>query len=63
MAQEYKLSYTAKDIDERLGMVPAMAEQLDSAILTIPQELTPEQQAQVRFNLGIDSTLYKATVE
>lgn len=48
MANEYKLSYTASDIDVKLGKV-------DSAILFEPQTLTEEQKAQVRENIGIKS--------
>lgn len=46
MANEYKLSYTASDIDAKLGKV-------DSAILFEPQTLTEEQKAQVRENIGV----------
>lgn len=45
MANEYKLSYTASDIDAKLGKV-------DSAILFEPQTLTEEQKAQARANIG-----------
>lgn len=45
MATEYKLSYTAQEIDEKLGMV-------DNAVLYTPQTLTEERQAQARENIG-----------
>lgn len=45
MATEYKLSYTASEIDERLG-------KMDDAVLCTEQSLTHEQQAQARENIG-----------
>jgi hypothetical protein len=45
MANEYKLSYTASDIDAKLGKI-------DTAILFEPQTLTDEQKAQARANIG-----------
>jgi len=45
MANEYKLSYTAEEIDERLTKV-------GEAILHTAQELTAEQKAQARANIG-----------
>jgi len=49
MAEEYKLSFSADEIDNRLKMA-------GNAILYTEQTLTDEQKAQVRINLGIDST-------
>jgi lysophospholipase L1-like esterase len=46
MATEYKLSYTAQEIDEKLGKI-------DTAVLFEAQNLTEEQKAQVRENIGI----------
>lgn len=46
MATEYKLSYTASEINSKLGKI-------DSALLYAPQTLTAEQQEQARANLGI----------
>ena len=48
MANEYQLSYTANDIDNRLGMV-------GNAILYTEQNLTEEQKAQARANIGAGS--------
>jgi hypothetical protein len=45
MADEYKLSYTAEQIDERLGKA-------GNAVLYTEQKLTDEQQAQARANIG-----------
>lgn len=45
MAFEYKLSFAAKDIDERLRKA-------GKAILTTPQELTEAKKAQARENFG-----------
>lgn len=45
MANEYQLSYTANDIDNRLGMA-------GNAILYTEQNLTEEQKAQARANIG-----------
>lgn len=45
MTTEYKLSYTAQEIDERLG-------QIDDVVVCTSQSLTPEQQAQSRENIG-----------
>ena len=45
MANEYRLSYTAEEIDEKLGKV-------DNAVLYTPQTLTEEQKAQARANIG-----------
>lgn len=42
---EYKLSYTASDIDARLG-------EIDNVIKHTQQDLTEEQQAQARDNIG-----------
>lgn len=45
MATEYKLSYTATEIDKRLGTVA-------NVVLYTAQNLTDEQKAQVRKNIG-----------
>lgn len=45
MAYEYRLSYTAEDIDEKLGKI-------DNAVLYAEQALTDEQKAQARANIG-----------
>lgn len=45
MANEYKLSYTAEEIDEKLGTI-------GNAVLYTAQELTDEQKAQARENIG-----------
>ena len=45
MSNEYRLSYTAEEIDEKLGKV-------DNAVLYTPQTLTEEQKAQARANIG-----------
>lgn len=45
MATEYKLSYTASEIDKRLGTVA-------NVVLYTAQNLTEEQKAQVRKNIG-----------
>ena len=45
MATEYKLSYTAAEIDEKLGKI-------DNAVLFEKQTLTDEQKAQARKNIG-----------
>lgn len=45
MANEYKLSYTASEIDNRLGIA-------GNAILYTEQTLTEEQKAQARANIG-----------
>lgn len=50
MASDYKLSFTAKEIDERLRKV-------GSAVLYTPQSLTPEQQAQARANIKTVATV------
>lgn len=46
MATEYKLSYTAQEIDEKLGKI-------DTAVLFEEQTLTDEQKAQARKNIGV----------
>lgn len=46
MTTEYKLSYTASEIDKKLGVV-------DNALLYTEQILTEEQKAQVRENIGL----------
>lgn len=46
MAEEYKLSYTAEEIDERLGMAGV-------AVAYTEQDLTEEEQAQARANIGV----------
>lgn len=46
MANEHELSYTAEEIDERLGLV-------GSSVLFTEQTLTEEQKAQVRANIGV----------
>lgn len=51
MATEYKLSYTASEIDERLGVI-------DNTILCTPQSLTDKQQAQTRENIGAANASY-----
>jgi hypothetical protein len=56
MAQEYKLSFSAEEIDNRLNLA-------GNAILYTEQNLTEEQKAQVRINLGIDSTEESPSVE
>lgn len=43
--EEYKLSYTAVEIDEKLGKV-------DEAVLYTPQDLNEDQKAQTRENIG-----------
>ena len=48
MATEYKLSYTAQEIDEKLGKV-------DNSVLYVEQVLTEEQQAQARGNISAAS--------
>lgn len=48
MENTYRLSYTAEDINRRLG-------NMDNVLMTIEQELTQEQQLQVQANLGITS--------
>jgi hypothetical protein len=48
MATEYQLSYTANEIDERLGKI-------DKAVLYTNQVLTDEQKAQARQNIGAAS--------
>lgn len=60
MAKEYQLSYTASDIDERLGKIPAIVESTEkleqrvaSAVTYTPQTLTEEQKAHARENIGI----------
>lgn len=45
MATEYKLSYTAEQIDERLGVA-------GNAVTYTPQTLSEEQKAQARENIG-----------
>ena len=45
MATEYKLKYTGSEIDEKL-------DKIDNAVLCIPQELTEEQKAHIRANIG-----------
>jgi hypothetical protein len=45
MANEHELSYTAEEIDERLGLA-------GSSVLFTEQMLTEEQKAQVRANIG-----------
>ena len=45
MAEEYKLSYTGKEIDERLGNA-------GNAVTHTAQTLTDEQKAQARANIG-----------
>ena len=49
MENTYRLSYTAEDIDRRLG-------NMDNVLMTTEQELTQEQQLQVQANLGITSS-------
>lgn len=46
MAEEFRLSHTANEIDRRLNM-------MDNAILFTEQSLTEEQKAQARINIGI----------
>jgi lysophospholipase L1-like esterase len=46
MANEHELSYTAEEIDERLGLA-------GSSVLFTEQTLTEEQKAQVRANIGV----------
>ena len=48
MATEYKLSYTAEEIDEKLS-------EIDNAVLYIGQELTDTQKEQARENIGAAS--------
>lgn len=48
MATEYKLSYTAADINKKLGKI----DNLDAAVLYNAQTLTDAQKAQVRKNIG-----------
>lgn len=55
MADEYKLSFTAEEIDERLGRV-------GSTILHTSQDLTTEQQAQARENIGAVTTAEVASL-
>lgn len=55
MATEYKLSYTASEIDDRLGMA-------GNAVLFTEQELTEEQKAQVRANIGAISQEEKDSI-
>ena len=50
MGNEHKLSYTAAEIDERLGKA-------GDAVLYIEQTLSPEQQAQARSNIGVSSDI------
>lgn len=45
MATEYRLSYTAEEIDEKLGAV-------ENVVLCTEQDLTKEQKTQVRVNIG-----------
>ena len=45
MASVYKLSYTAKEIDDKLG-------EIDNAVKITAQTLTDEQKAQARANIG-----------
>lgn len=52
MADNYKLSLTAEEIDERLA----------NALLATEQTLTEEQQAQVRSNIGAAAGLPKVTL-
>lgn len=49
MAVEYQLSYTAREIDNRLGSI-------DKAVFFTEQNLTEAQKAQARKNIGITST-------
>jgi hypothetical protein len=46
MATEYKLSYTAEDIDKKLGKI-------DDAILSVSQNLSEEQKIVARENIGV----------
>lgn len=55
MAKEYQLSFTAEEIDERLSIV-------GSTILSTPQALTKEQQAQARTNIGVVSATEVADI-
>ena len=48
MAEEFRLSYPANEIDRRLNM-------MNNAILFTEQSLTEEQKAQARINIGITS--------
>ena len=48
MSQEYVLSYTAEQIDEKLGKV-------DTALLFAKQTLTEGQKTQARNNIGVPS--------
>lgn len=50
MENEYRLSYTAEQINEKLG-------KMDSAVLCTEQTLSEEQKTQARKNIGLDSTL------
>ena len=45
MANEFKLSYTAKEIDDKLG-------EIDNVVKITAQTLTDEQKAQARANIG-----------
>lgn len=56
MATEYQLSYTANEIDERLGKI-------DKAVLHTNQLLTDEQKAQARQNIGAASEAQVDAVE
>lgn len=51
MATEYKLSYTAADIDDRLRKAN------EAVLFSEAQELTDEQKAHVKRNIGIDGEL------
>lgn len=48
MATEYKLSYTAEDIDKKLGKI-------DNTVLYTEQTLTEEQKTQARMNIDAPS--------
>lgn len=67
MANEYKLSYTAAQIDEKLGKdyalqsdfnslqntVDKLGQELDVSVKVVTQALTPTEKAQARENIGV----------
>lgn len=60
MATEYKLSYTANKIDEKLGEIDTLNA---NAVKVTPQTFTEEQKAQARENIGAQATLETYTEE
>lgn len=59
MANEFKLSYTAKEINDKLGEIDNLA----NTVKITAQALTDEQKAQVRENIGATSKATTATLQ